>query len=78
MSHGRFDVVLLPDVLYDLDAIERLAELAPTLVRPGGRLIVADGTDRPYGDEHCSRLLGLLVAPAAPQLAALRAIAARV
>ena len=65
VSHGRFDVVLLPDVLYDLDAVERLAELAPTLVRPGGRLIVADGTDRPYGDEHCSRLLGLLVGPAA-------------
>ena len=31
-----FDLVLLPDVLYDESAVSRLSVLAPTLVRPGG------------------------------------------
>lgn len=51
-----FDVVLLPDVLYNDSAVERLGSLAPTLVRPGGRLILADGTDRPYAETHCAQL----------------------
>ena len=56
-SHAPFDVVLLPDVLYDESAVVRLGELAPTLVKsPGGLLLFADGTDRPYQTEHSDDL----------------------
>ena len=55
-----FDVVFLPDVLYDEAAVERLGALAPSLVAPGGLLLLADGTDRPYGRAHTERLLVLL------------------
>ena len=50
-----FDVVLLPDVMYDDDAVERLGVLAPSLVAPGGMLAWADGTDRTYGALHAER-----------------------
>ena len=60
-----FDVVLLPDVMYDSAAVERLGELASTLLAPGGVLLFTDGTDRPYGSEHTDRLLELLRAPPA-------------
>lgn len=60
-----FDVVLLPDVMYDSDAVERLGVLAPSLVAPGGCLLFSDGTDRPYGGAHTKRLVELLCAPPA-------------
>jgi predicted nicotinamide N-methyase len=55
-SGPLFDLVLLPDVLYDRSAVERLGQLAPTLVRPGGSLLFADGTDRVYGAAHTEEL----------------------
>ena len=59
-SAAPFDVVLLPDVMYDARAVERLAELAPQMLRRGGRLILADGTDRTYGATHAAKLVHLL------------------
>jgi predicted nicotinamide N-methyase len=58
---GLFDVVLLPDVMYDDAAVERLGELAPSLIAPGGLLLWADGTDRPYGEAHSDRLTETLI-----------------
>ena len=52
-----FDVVLLPDVLYDEGAVECLSTLGPRLVGASGLLLFADGVDRPYGTEHSQRLI---------------------
>jgi predicted nicotinamide N-methyase len=57
-----FDAVLLPDVMYDDAAVERLGVLAPRLVAPDGLLMWADGTDRPYGESHSERLRELVLA----------------
>ena len=40
---------------------KRLGALAPTLVAPGGLLLWADGTDRPYGESHSVRLRQLVL-----------------
>ena len=61
-SRAPFDVVLLPDVLYDKSAVVRLGMLAPQLVKPGGLICFADGTDRPYGEEHSNELLATICA----------------
>lgn len=55
-----FDVVLGGDVMYEDDAAERLARLLPTLVPYGGVVIISDGLDRPYREEHAERLRTLL------------------
>lgn len=55
-----FDVVLGGDVMYEDDAAERLARLLPTLVPYGGVVLISDGLDRPYRDEHAERLRMLL------------------
>ena len=68
-SQAPFDVVLMPDVMYDSDAVERLGVLAPSLVAPGGLLIWADGTDRPYGEDHSDRLSELVLAAPTPRFA---------
>ena len=60
-ARAPFDVVMLPDVMYDEAAVERLGALAPTLVAPGGLLLWADGTDRPYGESHSVRLRQLVL-----------------
>lgn len=65
-SQAPFDLALMPDVMYDDEAVERLGVLAPSLVAPGGLLIWADGTDRPYGEEHSDRLSELVLGSAAP------------
>ena len=57
---GRFDVVLLPDVMYDDAAVERLGVLAPSLLAQDGILMWGDGTDRTYGEEHSARMTELL------------------
>lgn len=66
-ARAPFDVVLLPDVMYDDAAVERLGVLAPSLVAPGGLLLWADGTDRVYGEGHTDRLAELVLAASPPR-----------
>ena len=65
-AFAPYEVVLLPDVMYDDAAVERLGVLAPSLVAPGGLLLWADGTDRPYGEAHSDRLSELLLSAPPP------------
>jgi predicted nicotinamide N-methyase len=45
---ASFDAILLSDVLYDGDAPEAIARCAARALAPGGLVVLADQTDRPY------------------------------
>ena len=62
---GQFGLLIASDVLYsDGDvAPARVAALARDLVRPGGALLVSDGTDRPYSTSSSEQLHELLCVP---------------
>ncbi|KAG8470462.1 hypothetical protein KFE25_008883 [Diacronema lutheri] len=68
--HGSFSAVMLSDVLYDADAAEPIARCAVAALRPGGIVILADQTDRPYDSlarrEALCAALDLHGAPCAP------------
>ena len=62
---GQFGLLIASDVLYgDGDAAPaRVAALARDLVRPGGTLLVSDGTDRTYSTSSSEQLHELLCTP---------------
>jgi predicted nicotinamide N-methyase len=43
---AAFQVLLLADVLYQPDSVERLADVAAALLAPGGRVVLADTATR--------------------------------
>ncbi len=63
LSDRSIGLLLCADVLYESDAIPRVAQIARDVVCPGGAVIVSDGgADRPYGCEHSRQLTELLCA----------------
>jgi predicted nicotinamide N-methyase len=50
------DVVLCADVLYEAGAAPLVAAVAARLLRPGGRLVIADGKHRPFREDFRAEL----------------------
>lgn len=61
------DVVLAADVLYEAEASEHVAAVADRVLRPGGRLVLADGAHRPFRPllHSCMRARGFRLLPPA-------------
>lgn len=58
---ASFSAVLLSDVLYDADAADPIARCAAAALEPGGVILLADQTDRPYDSAaRCSSLCAAL------------------
>ena len=54
---GLFDAMIASDVLYEPQFAPAIAALLEARLLPGGLILLADDTKRPYGERHREALL---------------------